>query len=440
MRKLTLAKVLLLLAAIAPGYGAIGSGRGPAFVRSAFLAADLSARQRLENFETAWEAIRDNYYDPGMNGVNWDKVHDQYLLQVAAVRTDREFYDLLERMAGELHDAHTHVLSPDQAENFRHHEHVSLGFNLQRIDEKAVVTRVIAESEAARAGVAPGMILESIEGKPLAQKLQQMAGEVRESSSERATARLRILHIFQGEPGTSIKMGFQRVDGSHFEAVIQRTLEPVTPQVSGRLLPSGNAYVSFRVFYPPAAQDFKKAVEQFHDAPGFIIDLRQNPGGSSEQLLAIAGNFFSDRAQLGIGQTRGRFAVPFYAIVDRKFNPYRGPVVVLVGEESASSSELFTAGMQAAGRVKVVGTRTCGCVLGTNRLVSLIGGGQVMISRIMWSTPAGKKLEGEGVIPDKLVPVTLEDIRKGRDAALEEAEALLKEMSPATAAEKATRQ
>ncbi len=440
MRKPILAKVLLLIAAIALSCEASGSLRSPALARNAFLSADLSARDRLENFETAWKAIRDNYYDPAMNGVNWDKVHDQYLLLVAAVRSDQEFYDLMERMAGELHDAHTHVLSPEQAETFRQHEHVSLGFGVQTIDGRVVVTRVVAESEAARAGIAPGMMLESIDGKPLAQKLREMAEEFRESSSDRATPRVRIGHALLGEPGTSVKVGFERADGSHFEVMLKRALEPVTADVSARLLPSGNAYISFRVFYPPAAQDFKKAVLQFHNAPGLIIDLRQNPGGSSEQLLSIAGNFFSDRTQLGIGQTRERVALPFYAIVDKKQIPYTGPVVVLVGEQSSSSSELFTAGMQAAGRVKVVGTRTCGCVLGTNRSVNLKGGGQVMISRIMWSTPAGKKLEGEGVIPDRLVPLTLEDIRSGRDAALEEAVRLLKETAPATSAEKANQQ
>jgi carboxyl-terminal processing protease len=338
-------------------------------------------------------------------------------------------------MAGELHDAHTHVLSPTQAENFKQHQRASVGFSAQMIDGQAVVTRVLPDSEAARAGVEPGMTIETVDGQPLARKLEEAATKVPESSSERATRSLRLAYVFRGEADTTATVEFGKADGSRFEVTLKRTLEPLSPQVSARLLPSGNAYISFSVFYPPAAEEFQETIQKFHDTPGVIIDLRRNPGGSSDQLLAIAGNFFTDKTELATARAREKDAVRVYAAT-KKTNAYTGPVVVLVGEQSGSSSELFTAGMQAAGRVKVVGMRTCGCVIGTNRAVNLKGGGQVMISRVLWSTPNGRKLEGEGVIPDKLVPLTLADIRKGRDAALEEADQLLKEMSPSTAAQK----
>ena len=439
MRKFPLAGFLLLIGALALSQDLFRSSSVPVPSREEYLLQKLTPRDRIQDFQTAWEAIRDNYYDPAMNGVDWQKVYAQYVPKVAAVKSDQEFYEVLERMAGELHDAHTHILSPTQAENFRKHQHASLGFGVQIVEGKPAVTRVVPDSEAARAGVVPGMIVTTVDGKPVAQRLEAAAANVPESSSERATRHFRFAYVFRGDPGTTVKVGFERADGSRFETALKHTLEDVTPQLSARPLPSGNAYINFRVFYPPAAQDFQRAVQQFHDAPGLIIDLRHNPGGSSDQLFAIAGNFFSSKTELARARTRERGAVPAYVTIDHKASTYTGPVVVLVGEQSGSSSELFTAGMQTVGRVKVVGTRTCGCVLGTNRLVNLNSGGQVMISRVLWSA-AGRKLEGDGVIPDKLVPLTLADIRNGRDVALEEADRLLKEMSPAAAAHKAGQQ
>jgi carboxyl-terminal processing protease len=106
-------------------------------------------------------------------------------------------------------------------------------------------------------------------------------------------------------------------------------------------------------------------------------------------------------------------------------------VVILADLHSGSSSELFAAGMQDTGRAKVVGSQTCGCVLGVNNLVELKDGGAVMISKVLWFTPHDRKLEGEGVIPDKLIGNTLADLRAKRDPVLEAGDSLLKEMSSA---------
>src|ERR1051325_1148156 len=117
--------LLLWLAWLQPGWT---NSLNPALDPTAYLVDDLSPKDRLENFETAWKAIRDNYYDPAMNGIKWNEIHSRSLPLIKAAGADQEFYELLEHMAGELHDAHTHVLSPAQAENFKQHQRPSLGF------------------------------------------------------------------------------------------------------------------------------------------------------------------------------------------------------------------------------------------------------------------------------------------------------------------------
>lgn len=104
---------------------------------------------------------------------------------------------------------------------------------------------------------------------------------------------------------------------------------------------------------------------------------------------------------------------------------YTNPVVVLVNEGTGSTSELIANALQEQGRAYVIGTRSCGCVLGVLKHRELKGGGTVSVSELGFVTPKGRKLEGEGVTPDKSVTLTLRDLQAGRDAALEEAEAYL---------------
>jgi carboxyl-terminal processing protease len=393
-------------------------------------AEDLSAKDRMENFEKIWHSIQNNYYDPNMNGVDWNEVRKRYRPLVEATNSDQDFYPLMERMAGELHDAHTHVLDPVKAENFRRQKMLILGLRTDEFDGKLVITEVEAGSDAEQAGIVPGTSIETIDGKPLAEKLAESRTRLADSSSVRAT-RLRLYaRVLDGLPDSTVKLGLKRSDGPPFETTLTRNFNGLSPRLSARLLPSGDAYIRFDAFYPPVARDFTEALQKFHDAPGLIIDLRTNPGGSGEELIAIANNFFGGKTVFAKNKLRTRDTRPIY-VESKDSKVYGGAVVILVTEHSGSSSELFAAGMQDSGRAKVVGSQTCGCVLGVPGPVDLKGGGMVAISRVLWFTPSGRKLEGEGVIPDKAVRPILSDVIERRDPTLEAGDQLLKEMSSA---------
>jgi carboxyl-terminal processing protease len=109
---------------------------------------------------------------------------------------------------------------------------------------------------------------------------------------------------------------------------------------------------------------------------------------------------------------------------------YKGPVVILMSPGSASASELFASAMQAVGRAKVVGQESCGCLLGFLGYASIPGGGELAYSEVAFTNSKGNGVEGEGVMPDLLVPLTVEDLRLQRDRAFEDAQALLATMKP----------
>src|SRR5262249_34323686 len=105
---------------------------------------------------------------------------------------------------------------------------------------------------------------------------------------------------------------------------------------------------------------------------------------------------------------------------------YSGPVAILVRGRTASAAEMFSAGMQESGRAQVFGTQTCGCVLGVVKNRRVKGGGVLEISEILWLTPKGRRLEGEGVLPDHAITPSIADLQQKRDAPLEEAEKSLR--------------
>jgi carboxyl-terminal processing protease len=404
-------------------------------------ARQLSPKTRMEVFEKIWKDIHDDYYDPAFNGVDWDEVHKRYLPLVQATKNDAEFYTLMSAMTGELHDAHTRFSSPGQWRSYKRQQGVTVGFSVDEIDGKAVVTSVRPDSSAAHAGIEPGMIVVSIDGKPVEERIAEIEKGRQASSSDRATRMLVYGRLLSGPPDSAVKVGLERKDGSTFEAVVTRLLYSVAPQVSTDVLPSGAAYIRFDGFQPPITKQFKQALERFHNAPGIVIDLRRNGGGDLSVLLPIAGYFFDKRTLFAKDSTRtGKPLSEFAGILRLSLELYvgrpgdqiySGPVVILVDARSASSSEVFAAGMQDTQRAKIVGSPTCGCVLGIAKPRVMKGGGVLEMSEVLWFSPKGRKLEGAGIVPDEPVAPTLADLQDRRDPVVSEAQRVLRQMAVA---------
>jgi len=125
-------------------------------------------------------------------------------------------------MTGELHDAHTRFNSPEAWENRQKDQGVTIGFTVAERDSAVVVIDVLADSNAARAGVESGMIVLTVNEKPIADQIAEAAKNVLPSSTERITRRRVLGAVFKGGEGVSYKIGLQRADGSRFEANVAK--------------------------------------------------------------------------------------------------------------------------------------------------------------------------------------------------------------------------
>src|ERR1700726_4371331 len=388
----------------------------------------LTAKDRKEVFEKVWKEIHDHYYDASYNGVDWDAVQGRYAPLVQATKNDQEFYALMSQMTSELHDAHTRFSSPEQWKNFRRQQGVTVGFTVDDLDGKTVVTSVIPGTEAAHAGIEPGMIVLRVNDTPLGERMAGIQKKRLPSSSERATRWFIYNRAFAGPADSAVKVALQRADGSVLEANVRRLIFSEAPEVTTHVLPSGNVYIRFDGFQHPITKEFRDALQKFRDAPGLIVDLRRNGGGDLAVLLPIAGYFFGKKTLFAKDSTRtgkplssyvGLFKLPLQLYVGRPGDQiYSGPVVILVDAHSASSSEVFAAGMQDTLRAKVIGSQSCGCVLGIAKPRVMKGGGVLEMSEVLWFSPKGRKLEGTGIIPDEAVTPTMFDLQRGRDAVL----------------------
>ncbi len=368
--------------------------------------------------------------------MDWNAARERYRLRIGGLKSDEEFYALLNQMLGELRDAHTLFRSPPQLEASKKHQATSAGISVREVEGVPVIFSVDKDSDAARAGIETGMMVRTIDGQPFTERLAQAQGEVSESSSERFT-RLRVYaRIIAGEPDTPLKLGLTRADGTAFEATLMRqTVSTVSPLTSN-LLPSGLAYIKFNAFRSPVSKEFKDALIKLKDAPGLIVDLRGNGGGDVQEMLHIADYFFNSKVFFGRGVTRsgkplsflgGLISIPLEAYVGGTGKQiYSKPVVILTSERTGSAAESLTTGMQENNRAWVIGSQSCGCV---NGVINKIGvkGGELHISELGYFSSKGRKLEGVGTTPDKIVSLTLADLRSRRDAWIEEAEKFLKD-------------
>ena len=130
----------------------------------------------LSIFEEVWQTVNDNYFDPTFGGLDWKEVHDRYQPYIAAANDDKTFYALTNQMLFELNVSHIGVVPPDEKERV---EPVlsadgSLGIDIRLLDGEAVIMSVQPGSPGDQAGLRPGLIIQSLNGKTV----EQWASEV----------------------------------------------------------------------------------------------------------------------------------------------------------------------------------------------------------------------------------------------------------------------
>jgi carboxyl-terminal processing protease len=285
---------------------------------------------------------------------------------------------------------HTSYLTPEDRQRLESGlkgELEGIGARLSMRRRLPTIVNTFPGSPARSGGLRPGDVVLEVDGKAVTgMSLDQVVNLIRGPAA--TVVRLRVTRNGQAKP----------LDLSFARAKVE------VPDVSWALLRGVPvAHVAIVNFGMQAHAQLKAALEESRrkGARALILDVRGNPGGLKDQAVAISSEFLKEGNVFLEQDAKGnRTAAP---VLPGATAPDI-PLVVLIDEGSASSSEILAGAMQDHGRGKLIGARTYGA--GTLlREFLLTDGSAVLLAVAEWLTPNGRQIWHNGISPD--IEVTL---------------------------------
>ncbi|CAM5497729.1 S41 family peptidase [Streptomyces tanashiensis] len=366
-------------------------------------------------FDEAGRIVRAYFWEPGMGGVDWTAVLDQYRPLVERVASPDEFADLLREVMGELGTSHAYVTPARRNEGPPHYQRPMglLGVNLVPREAGWTVRRILpgessdskARSPLAGTGIREGAVLTHVDGRPV----DPVAGPY---------------PLLSGTGGTTVELTFTPAEGegrARRVAVVplvdERPLRyqdwvakrrAVVREISGGRC----GYLHIPDMGGSGWAQFNRDLRMEVSRPALIVDVRGNAGGNISELVVEK----LTRRILGWDLTRNAQPVSYAS------NAPRGPVVALADEATSSDGDMITAAFRLLGLGPVVGQRTWGGVVGMTGRHRLGDGTQITVPmNAAWFPEYGWSLENHGVEPDLAVLRTPLDWAEGRHAQLDDA-------------------
>lgn len=352
------------------------------------------ATRNLRVFDSVWSLVADKQFDPTHAGVDWTESGRKFGPLAAAAPDKKTLYQVINDMLEPLHDSHTHALTPEQADE-RHTEiRARTGFSMTRLGGQWAVAEVLPGSPAEQGGVQRGWLVIARNGHPLGER-----------------------NDFRAQDGEVAQWEF--VDAHDRPVKLALTARPLSmkPRQEARELDGGIVYLRFDAFDGADRRWLGEQLRAHRDAPGVIIDLRQNPGGETFSLGITVGEFFDHAVDCGtfVSRSGSRDIKNSWQLGSAH---YAGRVAILIDGATASAAEIFSAVLQDHGRATLIGRKSAGALLASWFYV-LPDGGELQLSREDYFAPKGRRIEGKGIEPDIKVERTLADLRAGRDADVE---------------------
>lgn len=429
-------------------------GAGAARAQPSIEPADTwtgTTEQKVWGLMTVWAEAK--YTFPHFDqrpDLDWDRTVQAYLPRVIAAPDLDAYYEVLCELVALLKDGHTSVLPPWG--HFRP-GHDLAPIEVRILDGRFFVDRVGESPELAEQGVRPGVEILAVDGLPVARHFAEKVLRFHAGNTRHGDEALYVVYLLAGPAGGQVALTIRQADGSERDAVVIRNAmsggTPFMtrmlanafdgPTIRTRMLPGDIRYVEIPNFdHPQAALDFAALVDSLDPSvvKGMIVDVRHNMGGSSEVVAPMVACLVDQevatptmrfRHFVGAYEAWGKDPVWETAggrIAPRDGKRYLGPLVVLTGGLTGSSSEDFAIELRSAGRARLVGGRTAGSA-GNGLKSRLPGGGAFSVSTFTALVPGGDEYVGRGVAPDVEVQPTPADLAAGRDVVLERALALL---------------
>ena len=287
-------------------------------------------------------------------------------------------------------DPYSAYMSPELFKSMQTESRGEFGGLGIEIGMEAGVVKVIApiaDTPAEKAGIKAGDYIvrinkEQVQGKTLMEAVKLMRGPV----------------------GSSIELTIRRKDvKKSLTFSIQRQIIEVKSVESKILGVNKNiGYIKLKSFNENSDKQFIKKIRNYEKQKliGYIIDLRNNPGGLLNQAVAIT-DFFLEEGE--IVSTKGRKTSETRKFFARAGDGIKGkPVIVLINNGSASASEIFAGALKDHKRAIILGENSYGKG-SVQSIIPLKNGGGIRLTISKYYLPSGKSISEVGVSPDILV-------------------------------------
>ena len=340
-----------------------------AFVGASAKAASSDTYRQLNLFGDVFERVRADYVE---------KPDDSKLVKSA-----------INGMLAGL-DPHSSYMDPKSFRDMQvqtRGEFGGLGIEVTMEDGLVKVVAPIDDTPAAKAGVMANDIItklddEQVQGLTLNQAVEKMRGPVN------TKIKLTIMRKGQDKP----------IDVSIVRDVIR--VKSVRSHNEGEDV----GYIRITQFNEQTTDGLKKAISDLNSQlgsdkiKGYIVDLRNNPGGLLDQAISVS-DAFLDKGE--IVSTRGRNAEETQRFNARPGDLTKGkPVIVLINGGSASASEIVAGALQDHKRATLVGTRSFGKGSVQTIIPLGAGNGALRLTTARYFTPSGRSIQAKGITPD----------------------------------------
>ena len=351
-----------------------------------FLPQGLSAQEnrsetyrQLKLFGDVFERVRADYVE---------EVTDQQMIEAA-----------IQGMLSAL-DPHSSYLNANSFRDMRVQtkgEFGGLGIEVTMENGLVKVVSPIDDTPAFRAGIEAGDLITHLDSEPvmgltLNDAVEKMRGPIK----------------------SDIKLTIRRPGREPFDVTITRAVIKIT---SVRSRTEGNiAYLRITTFNEQTSPGLEAAIKERKEdigegLIGYVLDLRNNPGGLLDQAIEVS-DAFLDQGE--IVSTRGRDPDDAQRYNARPGDLAEGlPVVVLINGGSASASEIVAGALQDHRRAIVLGTTSFGKG-SVQTIIPLSGNGAMRLTTARYYTPSGRSIQGTGIDPDIVVEqVRIEKVETG---------------------------
>ena len=365
-----------------------------------FLFLFLPALFAAENDDKVYEQLN-------VFGEAFDKINEMY---VEDVDVERLIQSAINGMLNSL-DPHSGFLPPRSYEDMQIDTKGSfggLGIEVTMEEGFVKVVSPMDDTPAFRAGVKAGDYITHIDGEPiLGLSLNEAVERMRGPVGEKIV--ITIVRVSEDEPfdvtiiRDTIKLVAARVRVE--DGVVIMRVSTFNEQTTPNLI--------------EGVEKVLKETEGISGVSGFILDLRNNPGGLLSEAVSVSDLFLEEGE---IVSTRGRSKSDMDRFSASKGDIAEGrPLIVLINGGSASASEIVAGALQDHSRAILVGTKTFGKG-SVQTVVPLAGKVAMRLTTARYFTPSGRSIQAMGVSPDIIVepqpPMSkedLEDMKQGRE-------------------------